>query len=258
MYAEINPESLQNAFESITNLVNEAKIHVSDEGFNIKAVDGAHVAMADMTIEKNEFDVLETEERVLGVNLNNLLSQVNAIGNEIVFENDIEKTIHLEIDENNKTLKLWGSPGAMSFNLSLIDPDSIREEPDIPDINLPSQIGIDSKYFTHAIRVANGQGKHLRLETDTDNSQFHMASEGDTSSWDSTLDEDYLAIENLIAADAGGMYSLDYFNDIQKGIPSGTVMNIELGEEVPVKLSFRFPDQEIVVTYLVAPRIKND
>jgi proliferating cell nuclear antigen len=51
---------------------------------------------------------------------------------------------------------------------------------------------------------------------------------------------------------------MDYFSNMIKAIPSGTNVNINLGNDLPVKLEFDIAAGKGQVKYLLAPRIEND
>jgi len=90
MYAAINPDDLMSALATVTTLVDEAKIRVNENGVTIKAVDPANVGMVEMHLDRDAFERLETgvendpdtDEVVLGVNLNNFTSQLKDIADE--------------------------------------------------------------------------------------------------------------------------------------------------------------------------------
>ena len=54
------------------------------------------------------------------------------------------------------------------------------------------------------------------------------------------------------------MFPLDYFSNIVKAIPAGTVVRVELDNDYPVKLVFALADGQVKVNYLLAPRIESD
>ena len=54
------------------------------------------------------------------------------------------------------------------------------------------------------------------------------------------------------------MFPLDYFSNIVKAVPTGTMINIELDNDYPVKLVFDLADGNVKVNYLLAPRIESE
>ncbi|MFO1533172.1 MAG: DNA polymerase sliding clamp, partial [Thermoplasmatota archaeon] len=53
--AKVKSEVLKTILDAVSTLVDEAKIQVTPDGVNLKAVDPAHVAMVDLTIGKKAF-----------------------------------------------------------------------------------------------------------------------------------------------------------------------------------------------------------
>ena len=230
----------------------------------IKAVDPANVGMVEMKLDRAEFDQFETgvednpdtDEIVLGLNLKNFTSQVKDIADEPV--DDDEQTLHVELDEDFRKLSIWAVPGSMEFTTALIDPDSIREEPDIPNMDLPASLQIMSSYMDHAVKTAKKYSEHITLGMNNDDDTFYMSAEGDTDDWSAILDSDHMSVQSLATAEVASIFSLEYFDDVRKGIPKNVPVKMEMGQEFPVRIMFDFLDSNASVTYMIAPRIQSD
>lgn len=260
MYAKIDPDSLLDALEPVTTLVDEAKIHVTENGLFTKAVDPANVGMVDMHLDADAFEMLTlpdgTDELVLGVNLNRLTRQVKDINSEPV--GDEAQTLHIDLDESTRKITMWANPGSMEFTMALIDPDSIRQEPDIPDMDLPGHIELEESYFAHAVKTAKNYADHITIGMDADNSVFTMAAIGDTDDWQANLDDAHTCVDSLSAATVTSTFSLDYFDDIRKGLQSDVMIRMEIGDDFPIRMMYDFLDSNVSVTYMIAPRIEDD
>lgn len=256
MYAEINPNSLLKALQPVTQLVDEAKLHVSESGIHTKAVDPANVGMVEMHLDREEFETLKTDNLVLGVDLNTFLNQIQDISDEPV--GDEEQTLHLELDEDTRKVRIWATPGSMEFTMALIDPDSIRQEPNLPDMELPGTMQVMSSYFEHAVKTAKNYSEHITVGMDNEKDVFYMSANGDTDDWETMLKHDHHAISHLETATVNSIFSLDYFDDVRKGIPSDVMIDMEVGEEFPIRIMFEFLDENASVTYMIAPRIESD
>jgi proliferating cell nuclear antigen len=81
-----------------------------------------------------------------------------------------------------------------------------------------------------------------------------MSSEGDTDDVEYEPD-DYIDIEGEPVA---SLFSLDYMKDMNKAIPKGAGVVIELGDEMPIKMHYDFAEGLGNVTYMLAPRIQSD
>lgn len=225
--AIVGASTLQDALDSVSVLVDECKIRLNDEELSIRAVDPANVGMVDLTLEAAAFESYEADGGVIGVNLARL-EDIAGMANS----GDL---IHLELNE--ETRKLHIEIDGLSYTLALIDPDSIRQEPDIPDLDLASEIVVEGAQINRGITAADMVSDHIRLRVDETDEAFFIEAEGDTDDVDLRL-----AREDLIALTAGpadSLFSLDYLKDMNKAIPSDAEVTIELGEEFPVKLPLR-------------------
>ncbi|TKX43361.1 MULTISPECIES: DNA polymerase sliding clamp [unclassified Halorubrum] len=244
--AIVSASTFQDALDSVSVLVDECKIRLNEEELSIRAVDPANVGMVDLTLEAAAFESYDADGGVIGVNLARL-EDIAGMANS----GDL---IHLELDE--ETRKLHIEIDGLSYTLALIDPDSIRQEPDIPDLDLASEIVVEGAQLDRGIKAADMVSDHIRLRVDETDEAFFIEAEGDTDDVNLKLDrEDLIA---LTAGPADSLFSLDYLKDMNKAIPSDAEVTVELGEEFPVKLHYGFAEGLGNVTFMLAPRIQSD
>jgi len=244
--AIVSAETLKDALDSVSVLVDECKIRLNEEEFAIRAVDPANVGMVDLSLAAAAFESYEADGGVIGVNLGRL-EDIAGMANS----GDL---IHLELDE--ETRKLHIQIDGLSYTLALIDPDSIRQEPDIPDLDLPAEIVLEGSQLGRGIKAADMVSDHIALRVDPDEEAFYIEAEGDTDDVDLKLDSDDLI--DLTPGAADSLFSLDYLKDMNKAIPNATEVTAELGEEFPVKLHYEFAEGLGQVTYMLAPRIQSE
>ncbi len=244
--AIVRADTLQATLDSVGVLVDECKIHLESEGLEIRAVDPANVGMVDLSLDGDAFESYEADGGVIGVNLSRLADIAGmASGDQLV---------HLDLDE--ETRKLHISIDGLEYTLALIDPDSIREEPDLPELDLPANIVIEGRDIDRAVTAADMVSDHIELGVDAGNDVFYVAAEGDTDDVHLELDEDDLI--DLAAGEASSLFSLDYLKDMNRAIPKDAEVTVELGEEFPVKLHFDIAEGKGSVTYMLAPRIQSN
>ncbi|WP_277554775.1 DNA polymerase sliding clamp [Halobaculum limi] len=244
--AIVSASTLRDALDSVSVLVDECKIRLNEDELAIRAVDPANVGMVDLALEAAAFESYEADGGVIGVNLNRL-EDIAGMANS----GDL---IQLELDE--ETRKLHIQIDGLSYTLALIDPDSIRQEPDIPDLDLPAEIVVEGAQLDRGIKAADMVSDHIRLRVDEAEESFFIEAEGDTDDVDLRLDREDLI--DLQAGPADSLFSLDYLKDMNKAIPSDAEVRVELGEEFPVKLHYEFGEGMGQVTYMLAPRIQSD
>ncbi len=244
--AIVSADTLTDTLDSVGVLVEECKIHLEEDGFEIRAVDPANVGMVDLSLSAAAFESYEADGGVIGVNLSRL--------EDIAGMADAGQLVHLELDE--ETRKLHISIDGLEYTLALIDPDSIRQEPDIPDLDLSSEIVAEGADIDRSVKASDMVSDHIALGVDSGDEQFYVDAEGDTD--DVHLE---LTAEDLIdlqAGDAHSLFSLDYLKDMNKAIPNDAEVTVELGQEFPVKIHFSIAEGEGTVTYMLAPRIQSD
>ena len=244
--AIVSADTLQSALDSVSVLVDECKIHLDEDGIEIRAVDPANVGMVDMTLEASAFESYETDGGLIGVNLARL--------EDIAGMGDAGQLVHLELDE--ETRKLHIAIDGLEYTLALIDPDSIRQEPDLPDLDLPAHVVIEGRDSARSVKAADMVSDHIALGVDGADELFYVDAEGDTDDVHLELDRDDLI--DLTAGDAHSLFSLDYLKNMNKAIPKDAEVRMELGEEFPVKMHFDFAEGQGNVTYMLAPRIQSE
>jgi proliferating cell nuclear antigen len=245
--AIVDAGTLRDALDSVGVLVDECKIRLNEDGIGIRAVDPANVGMVDLSLDAAAFESYEADEGVIGVNLNRL--------EDIAGMANAGDLVHLDLDE--ETRKLHISIDGLSYTLALIDPDSIRQEPDIPDLDLSANIVLEGAQLARGITAADMVSDHIRLRVDEAAESFRIEAEGDTDDVNLELGpEDY--IDLTAGGPADSLFSLDYLKDMNKAIPSDAEVTIELGEEFPVKLHYEFAEGMGTVTYMLAPRIQSE
>ena len=243
--AIVSADTLQATLDSVGVLVDECKIHLNDDGLAIRAVDPANVGMVDLTLDAEAFESYEADGGLIGVNLVRL--------QDIAGMADADQLVHLELDE--ETRKLHISIDGLEYTLALIDPESIREEPDLPDLDLPATIVIEGRDIDRAVTAADMVSDHIELGVDEGEEAFYVKAQGDTD--DVHLELGAGDLIDLVSGPASSLFSLDYLKDMDRAIPADAEVTVELGEEFPVKLHFDIAEGQGEVTFMLAPRIQN-
>lgn len=158
--------------------------------------------MVDLTLAASAFESYETGGGRIGVNLTRLQGVLGMA--------DADRLVQLALDK--ETRKLHIQLGGLDYTLALIDPDNIREEPDIPDLDLPATIVVEGRDIDRAVTAADMVSDHSALGVDEDESTFHVEAAGDTDKVDLRLDESDLI--DLTPGPAYSRFSLGYLNAI--------------------------------------------
>lgn len=241
----ITSETLNDFLNPISQLVDECRLRLEADGITVRAVDPANVAMIDISLDESAFERYRGGGTVLGINLGRL--------EEIIAAPADKDLISMELDD--ETNKLHIEAGAMDYQMALIDPDSVRQEPDFPDLDLPYDIGITADQLDEMITTANIVSDHLAFFAE--DGRFGAAVTGDTDN--AEIDYGTDDIERLDGSgEVKSLYSLDYLNEVNSGVSTDGTVTITLGDEFPLLVEWTFANTTGSGTYMVAPRIESD
>jgi len=242
----VDAGALADALAPVSTLVDECKVNATDDGLEIAAVDPANVAMVDMCLDASACAHYEADGATLGVNLDRL--------EDVLGMADSGDMVQLDLNEETRKLDI--QLGGLEYTLALIDPDSIRQEPDIPDLDLPATVVCEGAEISRALTAADLVSDHVQMAA-SPNGELVIGAEGDTDDVDVTLDDDDL-LSAAVSDDVESLFSLDYLSSIETPIDSDADVSLLLGEEMPVKLRYSIGDGDCSVVHMVAPRIQSE
>ena len=210
-----NGDTIKPFLNAISHVVDEAKIHVDERGLSVCAVDPANVFMGEVALQADAFETFDLkEEAAIGVHLDGLQSAVRRArknsGDELTLSiQDRRLTATVSRGYDNHEV-------VSQSTLDLIDPDSIRQEPDIPDLNRDVSLSLDADAFTDALSYAvGGPSEQVWFKVQAVNQHakaFYLSGKTDTRS-------ESIAIGDVETdGDAEAVYSYDYMKEILGGM----------------------------------------
>jgi proliferating cell nuclear antigen len=238
------PVSVFEEFLSVPHtIVEEGKLRFDADGLRMRVVDPANVGMVDVTVDESQFEEFTATDGVIGVSISRL--------SEVISMADSGMLVEVELDEEIRKLNVEIG-GVLSYTIALIDPDSVRTEPDIPALDLPAEIEAPSSEIDRGLRGADMVSDHVELSADVDEKSFHISADGDTDSVDTTLNGETLT-EVDVSESCTSTFSLDYLTDMSRAIPGDALISFEIGGEMPVR--FEFETSNISAKAMIAPRV---
>jgi len=240
--AEISASKLQDTVSKIDALVDECKVHLNEDGLSVQAVDPASVGMVDVSLPKEDFAQYEADGELLGLNLVRF-GEVVGMGNS-------GDTVALELNEETRKLRV--KIGGLRYTLALIDPDSIHQEPTVPDLD-NAEFDVVGEEIQTAVKAAGLVSDHMGLRHD--HGSLEGFAEGDTD--DVSVDMDTVDGRDIPDDEEASLFSLDYLDAMAKGLPKDSDVTVELGDDYPVKMTAELAEYG-EMTYLLAPRIENE
>ncbi|QLC35632.1 DNA polymerase sliding clamp (plasmid) [Halarchaeum sp. CBA1220] len=244
--AAIKGGAIKEFVGTLRAIVDEAKIRVDPDGIQTRAVDPANVAMYDASLAAGAFESYDATDGVLGVNLKRFAEIL-----KLAKKDDL-----VQLSFNTTTFKLVVHIDGVEFTMALIDPDSIRKEPELPDMDLPVSFTIEEAQIRRSVKAADMVADHIRFRCEEAEETVFIEAEGDTDNVSLELTESDLAA--LTAAEGQALYSLDYVKDISKQFPRGTEITLTFGSDFPMMIEYEFSNGECEVLAMLAPRIQSD
>lgn len=148
-----------------------------------------------------------------------------------------------------------------------IDPDSIRQEPDVPDhLEMEHKGLVDSaRSFKDAVDALDDTADHVEMRVDPDEDdawQIHATNDAISvrSDFVRFKDAHEPINEGGYDPDASSLFSMDYLEDISQALKRARMdkVTVRWGNELPVVVRAWNTDYGIRATYLLAPRIQKD
>lgn len=247
--AIIDADELDTFLETISTLeyLTECKLHVSEDGVETAVIDSAGVCMIESHLEAAAFESLDATEGVLGINIERLQDVLGFAGNGSMARLDYDPEIgKLVVEVDHRT-----------FTIALIDPDSIRKEPNLDEMNLdrPAEVTIEGRDFEADVKAADLVSDHVEYAGYADPERLLVTAEGDIDELESVYHEgDLIQADIPQGTSVTSLISLGYCKDIAKPIPADAEVTLRVGDEYPVEIAY---DLEHGGTrYNLAPRIQ--
>ena len=242
--AKVKADVLKEVVDVVSTLVDEAKFNIGKDSITVKAVDPAHVAMVDLSLDRGAFEAFKADEGEIGVDLDKM--------KEILRLAKAGETISLSHDEDKNRLVV--NVGNTTRRMALVDTAGMSD-PKVPSLNLPAKLVVRTDELRQAIRASESISDHIALKASAEG--FEIVAEGDTDTVSHMVPKDLL--EELQSKDAvRSLFPLDYFSNMVKAISSAPNVTLYLGSDYPVKMEFKIAGGKGDVRYLLAPRIESE
>ena len=248
--ARIKADNLKEFIGTVGSLVDEAKLNVSEDGLQIKAVDPSHVAMIEANMMKSAFDSYEAKAMEMGLDIDKFKNVLTVAGKDDM----------VELEKDEKLNRLVVNIGNLTRAMPLLDTSGMPD-PKVPSLDLPASVSVVVGEIGQGLKASKSVSDHIALSTTKDS--FRLVCEGDNqNSVDVSLGKDQL--EKLDSSeDATSLFSLEYFALMVNSLPSDRILHINLGSDLPVKVDADLAVDDMTgaqgnVKFLLAPRIDRD
>jgi len=239
---------LTNSIATVAELIDEGIFRINAEGINMTAADRAMVAVVDLHIAAKAFaDYKIDKDYAVGINITNLISVLKRAG--------ADDSATLNLLDNKLEITLEGMT-KRKFVIPLIDIQQ-EEVPPIDQLEFKTSAEIKCDVLQSGVNDAEVVGDAVIFESTAD--KFSMKAEGDISSAHLELEKGNQALINL-KSDGGARarYPLDYLKKMIKATKLADSVTLSWGQDYPMLLSFKAPDDMVALKLVVAPRVSDD
>lgn len=243
---EASADVLKPIFAYPRHFVDELKLQVTEDGLEYSVVDPANVAQVHLEAPASEFDTYDVDETTIGINLGQVRRALragrkrNADTITMSYTNErMTTTVHRDYD---------GTAMSLQNSFKTIDPDTIREMPDMPELELPASATVPRSLFNDTVSAVDEVANHFHVR-DTDG-DLVVGGEGDT-------DDCTVVVEDVVeGSGADTMLSLDYFKSAVKAFKAVGMdeVTMTLGEDMPAFVEWK--TESMSGEWIQAPRIR--
>jgi proliferating cell nuclear antigen len=256
---ETSGRVIRPALAPLDVLVDEAKVRFDADGIHVRAVDPANVGMVETRVHQRAFEEYQVSgELTVGINVDRFVARLRDArkgkSTDDAVQLDIaEQRIVAEVEREYAT-----TTARFASELLTIDPDSVRQEPDIPDLDLSYRGRLDASAFADIADHINRVADHARLELR--DGSLVVSGSGDDGVGDVGVEVSQFG--DLPEDADGSIFSLDYFRDMAHAAVESLADEVVLqfGDEFPMKMHFQRTDEDgeplVEHTFMLAPRIE--
>lgn len=229
-------------------LIEEAKIHFNDDGITTTAVDAANVAMVGpANLAPRGFEAYDSPGSVtIGIDLTTLLERIGP--------SNASELIELEVDMETRHLIVRYGEGA-ELSVALLDPDSIRQEPDVNEFDHPNEIVLTGSRLSRAIKICGMVSDYIDIEGNPDEREVVFRGEGDTDENTVSYGDDETEDGTQVDEGVFSRYSSGYCQAISNPIPDDQEVTVKFGDDFPLRVEWEAFDGALTVMQTVAPRV---
>jgi proliferating cell nuclear antigen len=235
-----SPTEFLNVCQTISTLVDEATFEVTSEGLTFRGMDPSHVALIDMNLPRESFEVFECQSAVkFGVRIDAIVNTLKKF--------DALDPLTITIDGSMLILKQY----EITARHRLIE--STGGSTPLPKLNFNAQfsMGLGLKKFLKFLDLSeyvtlNSSQMSVRLESKDDYGEYNS---------------EYTTADNLeevlVKEDSKATYSNEYLKKVLRVLaPMKKSVKFEYSTKMPLRLEVR-PTMYATIHFYLAPRVQD-
>ena len=236
-----NPSIFKDVFSCISHIIDECKVEYDNLGMKIRALDKSHITFVTIDFKYTLFDSYEVP-----------------YPETIIIDTDEFNKI-LRRCKNTDTLKMETSDGALEvtfegdatkhYKIRLIDND--YETPELPLLEMPVTITVPSNIVKDSLADIKIFSEHLEIRVDED----YLTITGDGMKGSGEIK--CLHGEHITEY-VESKFSIEKLTDIFRCSKISETVKMNIGNAMPLTLTFELVSGDGEVSFLLAPRIESE
>ena len=236
-----NHGMLKAAFDSISAIVDEITLTADSEKLKLRCLDRSHITFIVMDLDKTFFDEYECEKpEKIAIDCNDF--------NKILKKCKSSDILEIFTEDSNLVMKFRGD-AVRTFKLGLIDMEYDNPQP--PAIEFPCTVQIPSSLMKEYIGNMEMFSEKLDLLVDGD----YLKIRTDGQMGEANID--YLHGEHITEA-VKSCFSIPKLQEIFRASKFSEQCFLEIGDDKPLRVSFKLITGDGELSYLLAPRLETD
>jgi len=239
-------KEVKNILPAIVSFLSEGTFKANKDGIFLSSLDPANVAVILLDMYPNmfiEYDIQDEEKFTINLeDLKKIMTKV-ALKNQISWEIDEEK--------NKFVLTVYGKAKKV-FTLPLIESEGSFM--DLPSLELPVKVEMDSKAFYDIIESAKVIADEIKIVANPDGPKVSFIAEGELKDMRIDLtpqDESVLSME--VPSKAMARYSVDYLYKLSKVAKISDTLTFKFDSGKPIWIDYKSTDK-FKFGFVLAPR----
>lgn len=233
---------IKESFSSISKIVDEVVCTVDSEGFRLSAMDRSHICFVFLDLKASVFDeyICNVPEKIC-IDTQEFMTILKRIKKT--------DTLKLSSDEGNFIIMLEGDVDR-EFKIKLIDMD--YESPEPPKLEFPIGVPVPSNIVNDAI---------TDMDLFSDKLYFIINNEYFTVNTDGEFGDakfQYLHGEGDINESVKSCFAIPKLKEIFSASKFSDIVNIYMGNDMPLSVVFELVTGDGELKYLLAPRLEQE
>ena len=232
-FKTVSAAAFKSVFEVLKDIINDVNVLFDKKGMRILTLDNARVAMVDMFLPCDHFEMYSCETPIIaGLNIINTFKVLrNISGTDNTLTMEIVTNEYLDILIENAVKK-----SHTKTRVKLLDIDA--NEIEVPDIKMDITTILQSVDFQRICRDMKGLNEKGDVEITRDGAKFRVSIDGDFANQETIIE----CANSAFTGKISGMYSLEYLNNFTKA--TGICASVQIMQE--------FQNRFLVLKYNVA------